>query len=60
MEMTITMTAKEQRRAWVLTRIMAGELTLAAGAATLGLSVRQLWRLRAAYERDGPAGLVHL
>ena len=53
------MTAREQRRAWVLTRIMAGDLSMAAGAETLGLSVRQVWRLRARYERDGPAALVH-
>ena len=59
MEMTITMTAREQRRAWVLTRIRAGELSMTAGAEALGLSVRQLWRLRAAHGRDGPAGLVH-
>jgi transposase len=59
METTITMTAKEQRRAWVLTRILAGDLTMGAGAETLGLSVRQVWRLRAGYERDGPAALVH-
>jgi transposase len=28
-------------------------------AALTDLSERQLWRLRAAFERDGPAGLVH-
>ena len=32
---------------------------MAAGAIELALSERQLWRLRAAFERDGPAGLVH-
>ena len=53
------MTTKEQRRAWVLTRVVKGELTMAEGAELVGLSERQLWRLRAAYERDGPAGLVH-
>jgi transposase len=59
METTITMTAKEQRRAWVLTRVLKGERTMAAAAEALGLSERQLWRLRRAFERDGPAGLVH-
>ena len=29
------------------------------GAELVGLSERQLWRLRVAFERDGPAGLVH-
>ncbi len=53
------MSSTEQRRAWVLTRILTGELTMAAGAAALDLSERQLWRLRVAFTRDGPAGLVH-
>jgi transposase len=59
METTITMTTKEQRRAWVLIRVVKDELTMAEGAKLVGLSERQLWRLRAAFERDGPAGLVH-
>ncbi len=53
------MTAKEQHRAWVLAKILQGELSMPAGAERLGLSERQLWRLRAAYEQRGPAGLVH-
>src|SRR5215211_447674 len=32
---------------------------MAEGAARLELSERQLWRLRVAFEREGPAGLVH-
>src|SRR2546425_1199800 len=59
METTITMTAKEQHRAWVLTRVLKGELTTAEGAERADLSERQLCRLRVAFERDGPAGLVH-
>ena len=53
------MSSKEQRRTWVISRLMAGELgTLEAGQA-LGLSERSIRRLRARMERDGPAGLVH-
>jgi hypothetical protein len=59
METTITMTAREQRRAQVLTRILRGELTMVEGAIELGLSERQLWRLRAGLVGTGPAGLVH-
>ncbi|HEX9551023.1 MAG TPA: ISNCY family transposase [Candidatus Limnocylindrales bacterium] len=59
METTITMTAREQRRARVLTRILSGELTMAEGGLQLGLSERQLWRLRSAFVEAGPAGLVH-
>lgn len=53
------MTASEQRRAWVLTKVLKGERSMAEAAQTLGLSERQLWRLRSAFEREGPAGLVH-
>ena len=53
------MTSREQRRAWVLTRVLKHQLTMAEAAETTGLSERQLWRLRVAFERDGPAGLVH-
>ncbi len=53
------MTAREQRRARVLTRVLVGELTMAEGGVELGLSERQLWRLRAAFIDAGPAGLVH-
>jgi transposase len=59
METTITMTSRAQRRAWVLTRVLQRELTMTEAARMVGLSERQLWRLRSAFERDGPAGLVH-
>lgn len=55
----ITMSAKEQHRAWVLTKILTGDLSMAEGAARLGLSERHLWRLRVAFQRQGPAGLTH-
>ncbi len=53
------MTVREQRRTRVLTRILMGELTMAEGSAALGVSERQLWRLRGALIAEGPAGLVH-
>jgi transposase len=56
---TITMTSREQQRAQVLTRLLVGEVTAAEAAVLLGLSERQVFRLRAGYERDGPAALVH-
>lgn len=59
METTITMTAREQRRAWILTKVLKGQRSMAEAAQSLGLSERQLWRLRTAFERDGPAGVVH-
>jgi len=56
---TITMTAREQQRARVVARILTGERTMAEASVELGLSERQLWRLRAALVETGPAGLVH-
>lgn len=53
------MSAREQHRAWVLMKVAGGELAMAEAAGRLGVSERQLWRLRAAFERNGPAGLVH-
>jgi hypothetical protein len=59
MEETIRMSEREQRRAFVLTRLLSGELGVAEAAGVLGLSERSVRRLRARMEREGPAGLVH-
>jgi transposase len=59
MKETITMTSREQSRAMVLVRVAGGELTVAEAAVLLRLSERQVWRLRAGFERDGPAALAH-
>ncbi len=53
------MTAREQQRARVVARVLEGHLTVAEGAALLGVSERQLWRLRRALREDGPSGLIH-
>lgn len=53
------MTARDQQRSHVLTRLIAQDLAVEEAAALLGLSVRQVWRLRARFLRDGPGGLVH-
>ena len=55
----LTMSAKEQRRAQVLNRVLAGTWTRQQAAATLGRSERQLRRLLRAYQARGPAGVVH-
>src|SRR6266516_1317791 len=59
MRETITMTTVDQRRAWVLTKVMAGELEVVEAAELLGLSVRSVWRLKRRFGEEGPAGLVH-
>jgi transposase len=59
MEEAITMSGREQRRAWILTKLLVGEVTVAEAAALLQLSQRQVWRLKVRFECDGPAGLIH-
>jgi transposase len=59
MRETITMSKHDQRRMWVVSRVMAGELGVAEAAGLLGLSERSIRRLRARMECEGPAALVH-
>lgn len=59
METTITLRDKEQRQAQVLTRLVAGRLTLAEAAQLLGLSQRQIQRKSARFETEGVSALVH-
>ena len=53
------MSGKEQRRAWVLSRVEAEEMSVTEAARLLGLTERSVRRLRARVKRDGPGGLVH-
>ena len=59
MSETITMTSSDQRRTIILTKLLVGELGVAEAAALMNLSERQVWRLRKAFQSDGPAALVH-
>ncbi len=58
-EETITLNTQEQKRAMVLNRIQAGQLSVAQAAGVLDLSSRQVRRILAAYEKEGPAVLAH-
>ena len=53
------MTTVEQRRAWVLMKVVAGELLASEAAELLDLSERLVWRLKATLLAEGPAGLVN-
>ena len=53
------MSEREIRRAGVLGRVKAGELSQREAATILRLSYRQVKRLYRRYEADGAAGLVH-
>jgi|CXWK01.1.fsa_nt_gi transposase len=55
----VTLNEKEQKRLIVLNEMLAGRLTGSAAAELVGLSVRQVRRLLAAYRRDGAAGVAH-
>lgn len=56
---TITLDARTQHRLYVLNHVLAGELSAAEAATYLGLSLRQVRRLLAAYRATGAGGLVH-
>lgn len=53
------MTQRAQQRLMVLNALERGEMVMADAAALVGLSVRQLRRLRRAYRRHGAKALVH-
>ncbi len=53
------MTAQEQQRVAILQQVEQGQLSCTAAAALLGVTTRQLRRLRATYREQGAGGLVH-
>jgi transposase len=55
----VTLNRKEQKRAMVLTTVIEGGVTVQQAGEVLGLSVRHVRRLKAAYMREGPAALAH-
>jgi len=59
MEEGLTMSKREEKRANVVVGIQAKEVTVPEGAAVLGLSERQVWRLVSAYRAEGLRGLAH-
>ena len=59
MKEMVTLNAREQRRLQVLNRVENGQATVDEAGELLGLSVRQIRRLLAAYRQEGAAGLAH-
>ena len=55
----VTLTQRAQQRLVVLNALERGELVMADAATLVGLSVRQLRRIRRAYRRRGARSLVH-
>src|SRR5450756_796508 len=56
---TITLNKREQKRVLVLNQVIAGQIAAEGAAELLGLSERQVWRILAAYRKEGAASLVH-
>ena len=56
---TVTLRNKEQQRATVLSGMLEGRYGGEQAAALMGVSARQVRRLKHAYLRDGPRALVH-
>jgi transposase len=55
----VTLTEEEQKRLIVIGELNAGRVKGREAAVVLGLSVRQVRRLLAAYRKEGAAGLAH-
>lgn len=56
---TITLNAEQQREVEILTRLAAGVLDAGTAAELLGVSSRQVRRLRVRFQKDGMAAVVH-
>jgi transposase len=56
---TLTLSNKHQRRAEILTHLVAGKVSHAEAAQLLGICARQVRRLRRRFTEDGVASVVH-
>lgn len=56
---TITLTQAEMKKILVVEKIADGLMTNKEGFAVLGLSVRQVIRLKKTYQKEGAQGIVH-
>ncbi len=55
----VSLSSREQQRVMVLNQVELGELTGEQATVLMGLSLRQVRRLRAAYRKEGVAALAH-
>lgn len=56
---TITLTRAELKKVRVIEKILDGHMTNAEGAATLGITIRQLIRLKNTYKEKGEQAIAH-
>ena len=59
MKETVTLNSEEQRRLLILNQVERGVVSVAEAVELMGISVRQVHRLRAAYQDASAATLVH-
>jgi len=59
MKEMVTLNQKEQKRLMVLNQVEMGKMTGGEAGGVLGLSLRQVRRLLAAYRKEGAAALAH-
>jgi transposase len=59
MKETVTLNSEEQRRLLILNQLERGSISLEQAADLIGVSRRQVHRLRSAYRDQGAAALVH-
>ena len=59
MEKMVTLSMKEQKRLHIIMEYLAGRITGSEAAIELGLSLRQLRRIVAAYRKEGVAAVAH-
>src|SRR5665213_216729 len=55
----ITLTTRNQQRISALVALAADQVTPGEAAKGLGISIRQLRRIRSRFDADGAAGLMH-
>lgn len=55
----VRLTVKEQKRLRVMVDLDCGRMSGREAAGVLGISLRHVWRLLAAFRREGAAGLAH-
>lgn len=55
----VTLSEREEKRFWVLNKVLAGDLSISEAAISLGASYRHVKRLKAAVLKEGLAALAH-
>jgi transposase len=59
MDGVVTLNKREQKRLMVLNKVNSREIKVEEAATIMSLSMRQTWRLLAAYRKEGAAALAH-